>query len=237
MGRLIGRNGGRKLNQRRRNPPRESERGQVGTVAREEATTAEIPSTIDPNTALSTPRARTSFSTNALTPQCEEEFQTVVENIIVNCIKMSDPLGRYGRPSIQVTMTTDVRKVQSYVNHIVKLQYLDAVQLIKQENALSTSKGIQWRFNETVYWDIIMKGAELLDLKEQPTPKGPLDEFTMPEKLATRRFMMEAGYGLSAANQRQCRLFWNNQLSESMVPLVRQCTLLRGPQICEEVGR
>ncbi|KAJ5211412.1 hypothetical protein N7491_011230 [Penicillium cf. griseofulvum] len=172
---------------------REPERRQGGTVvAREEATSAEISSTIDTNTALSTPRAGTPF---------------IVENIIVNYLKINDPLGRYGHLATQVTMTASVRKTQSYVDDIVKLQCLDAVQLIKQENALSTSKGIQSRFNETVYWDIIMKGSELLDPKELPIPKGPLGEFTMAEKFATRRFMMEAGYGLSAANQRQCRLF------------------------------
>jgi hypothetical protein len=30
----------------------------------------------------------------------------------------------------------------------------------------------------------------------------------MAEKVATERFMRDAGYGLSLANQRQCRLFW-----------------------------
>src|SRR5207248_64285 len=54
----------------------------------------------------------------------------------------------------------------------------------------------------------IEKGADLLDPKNLPTPKGPLDEFTMAEKVATERFMRDAGYGLSLANQRQCRLFW-----------------------------
>ncbi|KAF3386947.1 hypothetical protein F1880_000445, partial [Penicillium rolfsii] len=37
---------------------------------------------------------------------------------------------------------------------------------------------------------------------------GPLDEFTIAEKVATELFMREAGYGLSLANQRQYRLFW-----------------------------
>jgi hypothetical protein len=53
-----------------------------------------------------------------------------------------------------------------------------------------------------------MKGAELFDAKDLPTPKGPFDEFTMAEKVATERFMREAGYRLSLANQRQCCLFW-----------------------------
>ncbi|KAJ5262202.1 hypothetical protein N7524_007507 [Penicillium chrysogenum] len=40
----------------------------------------------------------------------------------------------------------------------------------------------------------------LLDPKSLPTPKGPLDEFTIAEKVTTERFMREAGYGLSLAN-------------------------------------
>ncbi|KAJ5808871.1 hypothetical protein N7474_010140 [Penicillium riverlandense] len=84
----------------------------------------------------------------------------------------------------------------------------NAIQVIKQENAFSASKDIQTRSNETVYWEIIKKGAELLDPETLPTPKGPLDEFTVAEKVATERFMREAGYGLSLANQRQCRIFW-----------------------------
>ncbi|KAL2695917.1 hypothetical protein AAEP93_003217 [Penicillium crustosum] len=140
------------------------------------------------NTAMNLPRAGTPL-TDTSTSRYGEAPRSVVENILVNCIKINDPLG-------------------SFVDDIVKLQYPDAVQLIKQENAFSASKSIQSRFNETVYWEIIKKGAELLDPKDLPTSKGPLDEFTMAEKVATERFMREAGYGLSLANQRQCRLFW-----------------------------
>ncbi|KAJ6003885.1 hypothetical protein N7540_013167 [Penicillium herquei] len=132
----------------------------------------------------------------------------IIENILVNCIKLNDPLGRSGLRSKQANMTTKVEEIQSVVNGIIKLQYPDAVQLIKQENAFSASRSIQSRLSETVYWEIIKKGAELLDPKDLPTSKGPLDEFTMAEKIATERFMREAGYGLSPANQRQCRLFW-----------------------------
>lgn len=38
-----------------------------------------------------------------------------------------------------------------------------------------------------------MKGAELLNAKDLPTPKDPLDEFTMVEKVSTERFVREAG--------------------------------------------
>ncbi|KAJ5900370.1 uncharacterized protein N7473_004440 [Penicillium subrubescens] len=102
----------------------------------------------------------------------------------------------------------EVKTIQSFVDEIIQLDYSDAIQAIKQENAFSASKNIQTRYNETAYWEIIEKGADLLDPKSLPTPKGPLDEFTIAEKVATERFMREAGYGLSLANQRQCRLFW-----------------------------
>ncbi|KAI2676857.1 hypothetical protein LCP963914a_8152 [Penicillium roqueforti] len=165
------------------------------------------PSTDKANTAMNLPPAAAPL-TDLHNHQGGKAPQSIVENILVNCIKLNDPLGRYGHRSKQAIMTTKVEAIQSFVDDIVKLQYPDAVQLIKQENAFSASNSIQSRFNETVYWEIIKKGAELLDPKDLPTSKGPLDEFTMAEKVATERFMREAGYGLSLANQRQCRLFW-----------------------------
>lgn len=35
------------------------------------------------------------------------------------------------------------------------------------------------------------KGADLLDPKSLPTPKGPLEEFTIAEKVATERYMLQ----------------------------------------------
>ncbi|KAL7649271.1 hypothetical protein ACMYSQ_012260 [Aspergillus niger] len=133
---------------------------------------------------------------------------SILENILISCVRLNDRLGRYGQRSAQTTVTTRVKTIQSFVDEIIQLDYSDAIQAIKQENAFSASKSIQTRYNETAYWEIIEKGADLLDLESLPTPKGPLDEFTMAEKVATERFMREAGYGLSLANQRQCRLFW-----------------------------
>ncbi|KAJ5346778.1 uncharacterized protein N7506_000031 [Penicillium brevicompactum] len=133
---------------------------------------------------------------------------SIMENILINCVRLNDPLGRYGNRSKQTAVTMRVEDIQSFVDGIVRLQYTDAVRAIKQDNAFSTSKSIQTRCNETVYWDVIKKGADLLDPKSLPIPKGPLDEFTMAEKVATEGFMREAGYGLSLANQRQCRIFW-----------------------------
>ncbi|CAG7960399.1 unnamed protein product [Penicillium nalgiovense] len=72
----------------------------------------------------------------------------IVENILVNCIKLNGPFGTYGHQPKQATIITKVEEIQSFVDDIV----------------------------------IIKKGAELLDLKDLLTPKGPLNEFTMAEK-------------------------------------------------------
>ncbi|KAJ5944572.1 hypothetical protein N7516_004740, partial [Penicillium verrucosum] len=45
-----------------------------------------------------------------------------------------------------------------------------------------------------------IQSAELLNLKDLLTSKGPLNEFTIAEKVATERFIREAGYRLSLAN-------------------------------------
>jgi hypothetical protein len=162
---------------------------------------AEPPSMTEVNAAVNISQAETSL-TDIYTYRGEKASHSIVENILVNCIKLNDPLRRYGHRSKQANMTTKVKEIQSFMDDIIKLQYPDAVQLIKQENAFSASKSTQSRFNETVYWEIIKKGAELLDLKDLPISKGSLDEFTIVEKVATERFIREVGYGLSLANQR-----------------------------------
>lgn len=55
-----------------------------------------------------------------------------------------------------------------------------------------------------------MKGAELLDKATLPTAKGPLDDFSMAEKVATKIFMEDVGYGTSPQNQRVWRNLWKN---------------------------
>ncbi|KAJ6102306.1 hypothetical protein N7486_004733 [Penicillium sp. IBT 16267x] len=86
----------------------------------------------------------------------------IVEKILINYIKLNDPLGGYGHRTKQTTITTRIEKIQSF--------------------------------------EIIKKGAELLDPENLPTPKGPLDEFTVAKNVATERSIRKAGYRLSLAN-------------------------------------
>ncbi|KAI9035011.1 uncharacterized protein KD926_004825 [Aspergillus affinis] len=130
-------------------------------------------------------------------------FFRVMDSILVNCIRLNDALGGHGRQT-----TTNIEKVRGCVDQLAQLGYAEAIYAIKQELALVASKHIQVRYNETVYWEIIKKGAVLLDPATLPTAKGPVDEFTMAEKVATETFMKEADYGLSLANKRLCRILW-----------------------------
>ncbi|KAH8431674.1 uncharacterized protein LDX57_009329 [Aspergillus melleus] len=140
-------------------------------------------------------------------------FIKIMDTILVNCVRLNDALGRYGRQTKERMVTTNIEKVRGCVNQLAQLGYAEAIYAIKKENALFASKHIQVQYNETVYWEIIKKGAALLDPAKLPTSKGPLDEFTMAEKVATEAFMKEAGYGLSLANKRLCRILWK-RLSE-----------------------
>ena len=109
-----------------------------------------------------------------------------------------------------VPTTTKPDQIRKYVDDIAKYNYEKAIHVIRRDNALAMGKGLQNRYNETIYWNIILKGAALIDHTKLPTAKGPADGFTMAEKAATKKFMEDAGYSLGAENQRQCRIFWKN---------------------------
>ncbi|KAE8383917.1 hypothetical protein BDV26DRAFT_277124 [Aspergillus bertholletiae] len=98
-------------------------------------------------------------------------------SIILDCVKLNYVIGKYGQQTKHIHATTKTKEVREWVNQISQLDYAQAVY-----------------------------GAELLDTATLPAAKGPLDEFTMAEKVATKNFMEEAGYGTSAANQR----LWRN---------------------------
>jgi hypothetical protein len=140
---------------------------------------------------------------------CASAMRTI-ETILMNCVKLNYALAKYGRQKKNVTISTKIEDIRSYVDQITHLKYADAMHIVKKDNAIFASKAMQTRYNETAYWDIIMKGAKLVDPAALPTSMGPLDDFTKAEKHATKEFMLEAGYGTSYANQRRCRRLWRN---------------------------
>ncbi|GFG06771.1 hypothetical protein IFM61392_04515 [Aspergillus lentulus] len=133
-----------------------------------------------------------------------------IETILMNCADLNYAMAKYARQTKNVTITTKIEDIRSYVGQITQLEYTKAMHIVKKDNVLSASKAMQARYNETAYWDIIMKGAKLLDPAKLPTAMGRLDDFTRVEKHATKAFMEEAGYGTSYTNQRRCRRLWRS---------------------------
>ncbi|KAL4944391.1 hypothetical protein BDV06DRAFT_187494 [Aspergillus oleicola] len=111
---------------------------------------------------------------------------------------------------MNLSISTDPSKIQQYTKAVSKLEYDEAVRVVKRDNAVAAGRTMQARLNETVYWDIFLKGAKLIDSAELPIAKGPGDGFTSTEKAATKRLMEDAGFDLGAENQRQHRNLWKS---------------------------
>lgn len=133
-----------------------------------------------------------------------------MSSILFECARVNFDIALYGHRTSGAPTTTKPDKIRKYVDEISEYDYEKAIDVIRRDNALATGKGLQNRYNETIFWKIILKGAALIDHTKLPSAKGPADGFTMAEKAATKKFMEDAGYGLGAENQRQCRIFWKN---------------------------
>ena len=88
------------------------------------------------------------------------------------------------------------------------MDYEAASRAVARRHGIFATKSIQANNNENIYWQIILKRAAQLDHASLPAAKGPCDDFSVAEKVATYNFMDRVGLGTSASNQRQCRWFW-----------------------------
>ncbi|KAK1138882.1 hypothetical protein N8T08_001709 [Aspergillus melleus] len=144
-----------------------------------------------------------------LPPWLESGYASkVVTTVIVNCIRLNSAIGLEGQKVVKVSLTADPSQIEQYAESISKLEYNKAVNVVKRDNAVATGRNLQRRLNETVYWDIILKGAKLIDTATLPRAKGPDDGFEPAEKAAAKRLMEDLGYGLSPESQRQHRTLW-----------------------------
>ncbi|KAA8648116.1 hypothetical protein EYZ11_012048 [Aspergillus tanneri] len=130
--------------------------------------------------------------------------------ILMECVRVNWTIGKCGHQTKTVNATSEPHKIRQYVDEISGYDYNRAVRVVKRDIALFAGKEMQARYNESIYWEIILKGAKLLDSATLPTAKGPADGFTVAEKVATKKFMEETGYRLGTENQRQCRNFWKS---------------------------
>lgn len=135
----------------------------------------------------------------------------VMSSILFECTRVNFAVALYGHQTsgaLTITKPNNIRKCVDEISEYA--HYEKATDVICKDNALATGKGLQNRYNETIFWKIILKGAALIDYIKLPSAKGPTDGLIMAEKAATKKFMEDARYMLGADNQRQCCIFWKN---------------------------
>lgn len=132
----------------------------------------------------------------------------IMPSLLYKCVRMKSTIVAYGHRTTDIIATNEPGKIREYTMEISQYEYSEAIRAIKKDKAMYAGKGLQVSYTETIYWDIIMKGAKLINPATLPVVKGPPDEFTMAEKVATKKFMSEAGYASGLENQRQYRKLW-----------------------------
>ncbi|OAQ58992.1 hypothetical protein VFPPC_11486 [Pochonia chlamydosporia 170] len=149
----------------------------------------------------------TAHAPNLLSPTSARE---VMETIFLNCANLNYARGKYNDRDAMVPVKTNIEEIRSHAEQIAEFGYVQAVDAVKKELSIGASRNIQARYNEAFYWEIITKGAKLLDPAKLPPTKGPLDEFTKAEKVAAAKFMIEAGHGTSYTSQQRFRRLWKS---------------------------
>ncbi|KAJ5111474.1 hypothetical protein N7532_002009 [Penicillium argentinense] len=134
----------------------------------------------------------------------------IMTTILTQCVKFNSDIAQYGQRDCMALATTRLERMREHVKDVSQYNYEQAIHAIRRDTALTAGKAIQTRYNETIFWPIILKCAALIDPATLPPAKGPADGFTMAEKAATKKFMEDTGYSVGAENQRQCRIFWKN---------------------------
>ncbi|KAJ5989702.1 hypothetical protein N7481_004912 [Penicillium waksmanii] len=126
----------------------------------------------------------------------------IMTTIIMECVKSNSAIAKYGQRISSAVISTELAKIQEYVDKLSRYAYDEAIEKIRRDTAFSAGKAIQTNYNETIFWPIILKCAALIDPAILPPAKGPVDGFSMAEKAATRKFMEDIGHSLGSENQR-----------------------------------
>ncbi|CDM32854.1 unnamed protein product [Penicillium roqueforti FM164] len=88
--------------------------------------------------------------------------------------------------------TTRFERMREHVKVISRYNYKQAIYAIRRDTTLTTGIAIYTRYNETIFWPIILKYAALIDLATLLPAKGPANRFTIAEKAATKKFMEDS---------------------------------------------
>ncbi|KAJ5117563.1 hypothetical protein N7448_011195 [Penicillium atrosanguineum] len=92
-------------------------------------------------------------------------------SILFECFIVNTAIARYGHRTSMVLTRTDPDKIRKYADEVAEYDYEQAVSVIQRDSALAMGKGVQNRYNETIYWRIILKGAALID-HTKPLPRN-----------------------------------------------------------------
>ena len=131
----------------------------------------------------------------------------VMDTILQKCAEMSHARDRNKEDKLFLVKLKD-QEIQSHAGRLADCDYAEAVDAVRKDNKLSSKAYIQVRYNETFYWDIITKGAQLLDPDKLSSLRGPPDEFSKAEKIAAEKFIIDAEIGRSGTSQRRYRRLW-----------------------------
>jgi len=137
-----------------------------------------------------------------------EDAKRVVTSVLLYCANQHHKIGKFGRQYADTRSTTDIAKIRALTKQVAGLDYEAAARSIAKRKAVHVGDGLQNDNDENVYWEVILKGAKLLDPATLPAAKGPYDGFSVAEKIATYNFSEIAGLGTSSESQRQYRGFW-----------------------------
>ncbi|KAM3537092.1 hypothetical protein ARSEF1564_009985 [Beauveria bassiana] len=96
----------------------------------------------------------------------------VMESILVDCEKLNRKLHQVSTSKEQTSSwTANTLEIQGYVADIAQRDFTEAA----------------------YFWDIITKLANEMDLTKEKNARGPLTDFTEPERQATREFLRSTG--------------------------------------------
>jgi hypothetical protein len=72
-------------------------------------------------------------------------------SILFECFVVNSAIARYGHQTSMAPTRTDPDKIRKYVDEIAEYDYKQAVSIIQRDNALAVGKGLQNRYNETIF--------------------------------------------------------------------------------------
>jgi hypothetical protein len=73
-----------------------------------------------------------------------------IPSILFECARVNFTIALYGHRTSGAP-TTKPDKIRKYVDEISKYDYKKAIDVIRRDNALATGKGLQNRYNETIF--------------------------------------------------------------------------------------